>query len=118
MKNKIYCLRPYLLLHTGILVYALAGVCSKLAAGQKFFSWHFFLLYGLVLALLCLYAVIWQQVLKHITLTTAFLNKAVTVIWGMILGVVLFRETITLNMVLGAILVLIGVGLVVTEKND
>ena len=35
---------------------------------------------------LVVYAVGWQQVIKHLPLTTAYANKAVTVVWGILLG--------------------------------
>ncbi|MCO7108745.1 hypothetical protein NIA69_05595 [Gemmiger formicilis] len=46
----------------------------------------FIVLYGLMLLALVTYAVGWQQVIKHLPLTTAYANKAVTVVWGILLG--------------------------------
>lgn len=60
----------------------------------------------------------WQQILKRVTLTAAFLNKSVTIIWGMLFGVIVFDENVNANMILGAAIVLLGVGLVVTDQND
>ena len=65
--------------------------------------------------ILGIYAIFWQQILKKFTLTTAFFNKAVIVIWGMIWGTLFFKEKITLNMIIGAIIVLIGISLVVKD---
>ena len=76
------------------------------------------LFYVLMLFALFLYAIIWQQILKHIPLTTAFLNKSVTLVWGMILGAVIFEEQITIKMVVGAIIVLAGVCLVVIDNES
>ena len=56
----------------------------------------------------------WQQSIKHFPLTTAYANKAVTIAWGMLWGILFFREDITHNMAIGAIIVIIGVVLVVT----
>lgn len=53
--------------------------------------------------------------IKKFSLTTAFFNKAVTIIWGMLWGSMFFKEAITWNMILGTIVVLIGVGLVVKD---
>ena len=39
-----------------------------------------------MLAALVAYAFGWQQVIKHLPLTTAYANKAVTVVWGILLG--------------------------------
>ena len=88
---------------------------SKLAAQNDFLSIKFCLFYGISILILGVYAILWQQVLKRFSLTTAFFNKAVTIIWGMLWGILFFKETITLNMIIGAIIVLIGVGLVVKD---
>ena len=81
----------FLLLHVILGVYAGSSVCSKLAARQPFLSAAFILLYGLMLAALVVYAVGWQQVIKHLPLTTAYANKAVTVVWGILLGLSLIH---------------------------
>ena len=79
----------FLLLHLILGVYASSSVCSKLAAQQPFLSVGFILLYGGMLAALVVYAFGWQQVIKHLPLTTAYANKAITVVWGILLGFLL-----------------------------
>ena len=81
-------------------------------------SWQFIFYYAAVVALLGVYAIGWQQVIKRIPLTSAYANRAVAVIWGIIWGVVFFQETITLPKVLGAILVLSGVALFAFADSD
>ena len=103
----------YIILHILIAVYSTTGIFSKLASAEAFLSIKFCLFYGAVIAVLGIYAILWQQILKHFSLTTAFCNKAVTIIWGMIWGAMLFNETIKWNMILGAVVVMIGVVLVV-----
>lgn len=104
-----------LLLHILLLMYSLSDIASKLAAGQEFLSPKFILLYGAVIAILFVYAVFWQQILKKIPLITAYANKSVTIIWGMFFGAVLFQEEITWNKILGAAIIIIGVYFVVSE---
>ena len=70
-------------LHLLLLVYSLSGIFSKNAAHEPFLSPMFILLYGGMLAILFIYAIGWQQILKRLSLSMAFANKAVTVIWGM-----------------------------------
>lgn len=106
-KNKKW----FIILHIFLMIYALGSVCSKLAAQQTFGSILFILLYGGVIGSLGIYAIGWQQVIKHLPLTTAYANKAVTVVWGMIFGAILFREQITLRQLFGAVVIIIGVTL-------
>ena len=82
-------------------------------------SFKFILYYGLMLAILAIYAFAWQQVIKRLPLTTAFANKAVTVVWGMVWGVVAFKEHISLNKVIGSIVIILGIILYsMTEKVE
>ena len=101
----------FLLLHLILGVYAGSSVCSKLAAQQPFLSVGFILLYGGMLAALVVYAFGWQQVIKRMPLTTAYANRAVTVVWGIVWGAVLFGEAITWQKALGTLVVLAGVAL-------
>lgn len=96
-------------LHILLMVYSTSGILSKLAAGVEFLSPEFCVLYGGVLCLLGLYAIGWQQILKRLPLTTAFSNKAVTIVWGIVWGALFFCEPITLPKALGAILIIAGV---------
>lgn len=108
----------FLLLHVILGVYAGSSVCSKLAARQPFLSMAFILLYGLMLAALVVYAVGWQQVIKHLPLTTAYANKAVTVVWGILLGLAVFGEAVTLRQVIGAAIIICGIVLFVRADNE
>lgn len=112
--NKKY----FLLLHAVLLIYSAGAVCSKLAAGQEFLSFKFILFYGCVLLSLMIYALAWQQVIKALPLTTAFANKAVTLIWGLICGALIFHEQITIGKIAGAAITAAGVILFVTAKDE
>ncbi len=110
--------KDYMLLHTILLLYSLGSVCSKIAAGHPFLSLPFILAYGMVLVIMFSYALVWQQVLKRFDLTVAFANKAVVIIWGIVWGVVFFHEKITWNMMAGALIIMIGIGIVVRGNDD
>lgn len=109
--------KTYLMLHGIVLLYSLSAVCSKMASGYEFLSLGFIGWYAGTLVLLVVYALVWQQVLKRLPLTTAFANKGVTIIWGILWGVLLFGESISLTMIIGAALVFTGVLLVVTNDG-
>ena len=106
----------YLLLHFAVFVLALSTVCSKFASTQDFMSPGFIALYACVIGALGIYAIIWQQVLKKIPLTNAFVNKSASLFWSLLWGVTLFGETISPSMIIGIIIVFIGVILVVTDS--
>lgn len=110
-------LKYFLMLHIIVFIYSLSGICSKIAAQQKFMSPKFCLCYAGIIAVLGIYAIAWQQVLKHINLTTAFCNKSAEMIWGILWGVLIFKETISWKMILGAVIVIIGVIIVVMDDE-
>ena len=91
------------------MLYSISGVCSKIAAGYNFFSLPFIMLYGGMIAILAIYAVVWQQILKKMPLVTAYANKAATVVWAGIWGIIIFHEQIGLGKVVSMILVAAGI---------
>lgn len=101
--------KTYLALHALLVVYSLNGVLSKLAASYPFMSLRFLLLYGAGVGLLGIYAIGWQQVIKRLPLTTAYANRAVSVIWGIVWGALIFHERLNAYQVMGALIVLTGV---------
>jgi len=107
----------FIALHFILALYSFTGVFSKTASKEAFLSIKFCLCYGAVLFLLAIYAVVWQQIIKRIPLTLAYANKAVTVIWGTIWGILFFKESITVTKLLGAVIVVTGVVLYSLEDN-
>ena len=98
-----------LLLHGVLLVLSLSGVASKFASRQEFLSLPFCMFYGVVLLILAFYALAWQQVIKRLPLTFAYANRAITVVWGIVWGVLFFGERVTPLMLIGAIIIIMGI---------
>ena len=110
-KNR---LNKYLLLYSGIIIYSFSSVMSKAAASYTIASWKFPFFYGLSLFFLGVYALFWQQILKCFSLITAYSNRPLVTILGMIWGWLFFGESITPQMILGSAIIIIGIRLVVT----
>lgn len=111
-------IKTIFLLHLLLFFYSLFGICSKLAANYPVLSKEFLFFYGMVILNLGIYAICWQQIIKRIPLVTAFANKAITVIWGIVWGRLFFQEEITFSKILGAILIVIGIICVVSNEED
>ena len=112
--NKTSKIKYFMALHILLLIYSLGSVCSKMASAEQFLSFKFCLFYGLLMFILVVYAVVWQQIIKGLPIVTAYANKAVTVIWGLVWGFLIFGETITVFNIIGAVIIMAGVYLVVT----
>ena len=108
----------FVILHIIIFIYSISGICSKTAASYEMLSPKWILFYGLVICILGFYAIAWQQVLKHLPLIATYANKAVTTLWGIVWGFVVFHEQITALKVVGAAIVIFGVYLVVSGDED
>lgn len=98
-------------LHVLLGIYALGDVFSKLAAGAEFPSLAFVVLYGLILATLAVYALGWQQVIKRMPLSSAYANRAITIVWGIFWGALLFAEPVTPGKIVGALIIAAGIAL-------
>ncbi len=107
----------WVMLHGMLALYSFSSVCSKLAAGEPFMSFKFILFYGLSIVILGVYAVGWQQVIKRLPLTTAYANKAVTLVWGLVWGRLIFSEGFSPTKLIGAAVVLAGVVLFATADG-
>lgn len=109
--------KPYLLLNLLLIMYSLSGIFSKIASAKSFLSLEWCFFYGMVILIMGIYALLWQQVLKNIPLNIAYANKAVTLIWGMLWGLLFFNEKISITNIVGAAVVFCGVILMVTGEE-
>ncbi len=107
-KNK-FSVGAFIVLQVALFFVSFGAVCSKMAGRQEFLSVPFFAFYGALIIILFIYAILWQQVLKRISLVIAYACKGISIIYGIIWGIIFFKEEITWNMIAGAVLVLIGV---------
>ena len=98
-----------LLLQLVVGIYSVNTVIAKLVSGQKIFSPAFIGLLFLEVCVLGVYALLWQQLIKHFELSVAYANKAMGLIWSLIWSIVLFREGVKWNQLLGIVLVMIGI---------
>lgn len=117
MKNKIK-IKDILMLQAVFFIYSINSIIAKFASEQESFSFMFIMLYGLEVAVLGVYAVLWQQIIKKFELSVAYANKAVTLIWAMIWGALLFKEQITLPKVGGILLVIAGIIILNSTKEE
>ncbi len=116
-KNEGLDLKQFSIIQGAVMVYSFCGVFQKLASRHPFLSWSFILLYGLSIAVLFVYALLWQMVLKRTTLTVAYSNRAIAMIWSLVWSAFFFQEVIRWNQVIGAIIICIGVREVVRSAN-
>ena len=108
--------KDYAFLHISILIYSVTIVLSKVASDFAFMSFGYIMCYGGMVAILGIYAILWQQVIKRFEPSVAYSHKSVTVIWALIISGFLFGENITLGNVIGTILIVAGVVMVSQDE--
>lgn len=99
------------------LLYSFAGIASKMASKYEFFSLRFFFFYSIELFIMVLFAFLWQKVIKQFSLITAYSSKGVVIIWTLIWSSVIFKETIKINNIIGALIVILGIMMVVRDDS-
>ena len=91
------------------LFYSTVSIATKYTSLQEFLSLKYFLGLAIVVAMLGIYAIIWQQVLKRIELTTAYMFKGTSLIFVLLFSALIFNETITVWNIVGAALIVGGI---------
>ena len=99
----------YGLLLICFMIYASTGIFTKYASLYPFLSWQYIFSFLGAIGVMGIYAVLWQQVLKYIELSVAYMFKGTALIFTMLLAYWLFGEPITTNNIIGAAIIIFGI---------
>lgn len=93
------------------MLYACVSLFTKYASQQDFLSVPY--CFGIVgaIGVMGVYAICWQQILKRVELSTAYMFKGTSLIFIMLLAYAFFGEQITTNNIIGACVILLGIAL-------
>ena len=101
----------YLALIGAFLIYSFAPILSKAASAHGFLSLPYLLYLGCAVFTLGVYAIIWQQIIKRIPVSDAYMFKGTSIIFVLLLSHLLFGEAITLQNGIGAAIIIGGIAL-------
>lgn len=93
------------------LVYACESIFMKLASQQEFLSPKYILFLFCAVAVLGVYAIVWQQILKRLPVSEAYMFKGTVLIFVLLISALLFGESITWTNIIGATLIIGGIAL-------
>lgn len=109
-------MKNYIQLHLNILLFSLTSVFSKLASmeyNKNGLTGMMLYVFGFLMVANCgVYAIAWQQVIKKFSLSTAYANKSVYLLWSQIWAVIIFHENLSVQNIIGILVVLVGVWVV------
>ncbi len=113
-------MKDYIQLHLNILLFSLTSVFSKLASIQYnkygFGGIWLYVFAFLMLANCGIYALAWQKVIKKFALSIAYAHRTVYLIWSQIWALLIFHENLSVQNVIGMLIVMIGV--MVVQKYE
>lgn len=107
LKNATF----YIILIGAILVYSLTGVCTRHAAAYDFLSCQYILWVFGAIGMLGVYAIIWQQIIQRIPISTAYMFRGLGLVFSLCFCYCLFNEQITMHNIIGAIIIIAGITL-------
>ena len=91
------------------LLYACVSIFTKYASLSEFMSWSYVCAIAGAIGVMGLYAVLWQQILKRVELSLAYMFKGTSIVFVMLLAYWVFDEQITWNNIIGAIIITFGI---------
>ena len=107
-----------IVMQAAVAVYSFSGAAGKLASAHAFIAVPFILLYGLEILCLGVYAILWQQIIKRFELSVAYVNRAMSLLWSLVWSAFLFNEHISIQNIIGVVIVVCGVALVNTGEKE
>ena len=126
-KKKI-TVKAVLLIQAAVVVFTLSTVFSKLAGMNKGdlvigslvipglgLKRLFFI--GCEVLCLGVYAIFWQQIIKRFDLSVCYANRAFSIFWTFLWSILIFRENIRWNNIVGIMIVFIGIQVVNRDEQ-
>ena len=111
-------LKDVLILQVVFILFSTFHIAAKIASEsftaydtvlEGILTFRFAFWVSIVVFILGVYAIIWQQIIKRFDLSIAYANKGTTMFWGLVWGAILFNEEITPAKIIGVIIVFIGI---------
>ena len=110
--------KSILQLQAVVIIYTISSVMAKTATMHKDNKLVFLFFFGMEFIMLGVYALLWQQMIKRFELSVAYANRAMAILWSMIWAVIFFKDQITVRNLLGVAIVIVGIMLINTDKEE
>lgn len=90
-------------------VYACTSICTKMASWQDTLSWPYLFWIAGAIGVMGIYSLLWQQIIARMPISTAYMFKGTSLVFVLMFSALLFDEAISLNNVIGAVIIIIGI---------
>lgn len=105
----------YIVIVLSFALYSCTSIFMRYAAIYPFLSWQYIIMLCCAILVLGVYAIIWQQIIKHVDISIAYMFKGSSLIFTMLFAWMLFGEQITLHNGIGAAVIIGGIVLYAKE---
>ena len=92
-------------------IYSITSVFTKSASMHHVFSTQYILNLLGAICMMGAYAILWQQIIKRMQISDAYMFKGISIVFVLLLSTWLFDEIITLKNVVGSIIIILGIAL-------
>lgn len=81
----------------------------KLASLFVVLSWQYLLCLLCAVVVMGVYAILWQQIIRRMDLSTAYMFKGTSLIFVLLLSALIFGESISLTNIIGSVVIIGGI---------
>lgn len=100
---------PYFFLIGIYAIYACTAIFTKMASRQEMLSWPYLFWIAGAVGVMGVYAVLWQQIIKRMPLSTAYMFKGMSLVFVLLISALLFGEAITTSNLIGSAIIIVGI---------
>lgn len=93
------------------LLYAIVLILNRMASIYAPLSLGYVLLLSISVIVLTIYALSWQQIIKRMPISDAYMFKGTSIVFVLLLSACFFEEIITWQNVVGSITIILGIAL-------
>ncbi len=90
-------------------VYSLEPILAKVTSKYELCDWRFYAGIASVVFVLGIYAIAWQQILKKVELSMAYMFKGLSIIFVLLLSFFLFQDNISPQNIIGSLIIIGGI---------
>ncbi|MBQ7622425.1 MAG: EamA family transporter [Bacteroidales bacterium] len=101
----------YLVLIAAFFIYALSSVATKAASGYPALSAGWLLFIAGAVLILGIYAIVWQQIIKRMPVSDAYMFRGTVIIFILLISYLVFGEPVTARNIIGAAVIICGIAI-------
>lgn len=93
------------------LLYAIVLILNRMASIYAPLSLGYILLLSVSVIVLAIYALSWQQIIKRMPISDAYMFKGTSIVFVLLLSAWFFEEIITWQNIVGSFIIILGIAL-------